>query len=182
MPILIHHAGKDASKGARGWSGLKAAADVQIEVIRRDNGTREIRIEKLKDGEDGARFGFELEVVDLGVDDDGDPVSSCVVRQTDAVPPQSRGSQVGPKGGNQRKVFDCAKEAGAGLPQGALTVEVIDRAVRSIPYDPAGSGDGTSKRDQRRGHVTRALHSLCDRGLLVTKDERIYLASTFWGA
>ncbi|MCZ8170585.1 MAG: AAA family ATPase, partial [Brevundimonas sp.] len=152
MPILVHHAGKDASKGARGWSGLKAAADVQIEVIRRDNGIREIHVEKLKDGEDGARFGFELEVVDLGVDEDGDPVSSCVIRHTDATPIQSRGSQVGPRGGNQQKVFDCAKEAGAELPQGALMEEVIDLAIRSIPYDPASSGEGKPKRDQRRGH------------------------------
>lgn len=182
MPILIHHAGKDASKGARGWSGLKAAADVQIEVIRREKDAREIYVEKLKDGEDGARFGFELEVVDLGVDEDGDPVSSCVIRHTDAAPIQNRGSQVGPRGNNQRKVFDCAKEAGAALPDGALTVEVIDRAIRSIPYDPANSSDAKPKRDQRRSHVERALRGLCDRGLLVTKDERIYLADTFWDA
>jgi RecA/RadA recombinase len=30
MVVLIHHSGKDASRGARGWSGLKAAADVEI--------------------------------------------------------------------------------------------------------------------------------------------------------
>ncbi len=182
MPILVHHAGKDASKGARGWSGLKAAADVQIEVIRRESGAREIHVEKLKDGQDGARFGFELEVVDLGADEDGDPVSSCVIRHTDAAPIQSRSNQVGPRGDNQRRVFDCAKEAGAGLPHGALTVEVIDRAIGSIPYDPASSDEGKPKRDQRRGHVIRALRCLCDRGLLVTQDDRIYLASTFLGA
>lgn len=179
MPILVHHAGKDASKGARGWSGLKAAADVQIEISRKENGSGEIHIEKLKDGQDGARFGFELEVVDLGVDDDGDPVTSCVVRHTDALPRQNRHSQVGPRGDIQRKVFACAKEAGAETPDGAYTVEVIDRAIHSIPYDPAGSDDGKSKRNQRRSHVTRALHSLCDRGLLVTQDERIYLTSAF---
>ena len=179
MPILVHHAGKDPSRGARGWSGLKAAADVQIEVIRQEGGARVIHVEKLKDGEDGVRFGFELDVVDLGADEDGDPVSSCVVRHTDAAPPRSRGSQLGPRGDNQRKVFDCAKDAGAALPDGALTVEVIDLAIRSIPYDPASSGENKPKRDQRRGHVIRALRSLCDRGLLVTKDDRIYLANTF---
>ncbi|NDH55062.1 MAG: hypothetical protein EBY24_24515, partial [Betaproteobacteria bacterium] len=37
MVILIHHSGKDASKGARGWSGLRAASDFEIEVIRADD-------------------------------------------------------------------------------------------------------------------------------------------------
>ena len=69
MVVLVHHAGKDASKGSRGWSGLKAAADFQLEVLRHENGVREIHIEKLKDGEDGKRFGFELKTVEMGFDD-----------------------------------------------------------------------------------------------------------------
>ena len=32
--VLIHHAGKDSTKGARGWSGLRAAADTEIEIVR----------------------------------------------------------------------------------------------------------------------------------------------------
>lgn len=118
MPILVHHAGKDASKGARGWSGLKAAADVQIEVIRRESGSREIHVEKLKDGKDGARFGFELDVVDLGVDEDGDPVSSCVVRHTNAAPPKSRGSQVGPRGTTNGKSLIAPKRPEQGFLKG----------------------------------------------------------------
>jgi hypothetical protein len=34
MVLLVHHAGKDLSKGARGWSGLRAAADVEILVAK----------------------------------------------------------------------------------------------------------------------------------------------------
>lgn len=79
MILLIHHAGKDASKGARGWSGLKGALDVEIEVSRdEETNAREIRLTKMKDEEDGLRFGFSLEIVTVGMDSDGDEMRSCV--------------------------------------------------------------------------------------------------------
>jgi hypothetical protein len=31
--LLVHHSGKDAAKGARGWSGIRAAADTEIEIV-----------------------------------------------------------------------------------------------------------------------------------------------------
>ncbi|HCE07015.1 MAG TPA: hypothetical protein DEQ40_00125, partial [Oxalobacteraceae bacterium] len=56
--ILVHHSGKDASKGARGWSGLRAAADAEIEIVRIGD-DRAATISKMKDGEDGLEFGFK---------------------------------------------------------------------------------------------------------------------------
>lgn len=77
--ILVHHSGKDASKGARGHSSLRGADDFEIEVTR--NGEeREMRISKQKDGRDGDKFGFKLVTVSTGiVDEDGDQETSCVV-------------------------------------------------------------------------------------------------------
>jgi RecA-family ATPase len=37
LVLLVHHSGKDSSRGARGWSGLRAAADVELEVVRADD-------------------------------------------------------------------------------------------------------------------------------------------------
>ena len=45
MVLLIHHSGKDASKGARGWSGLRAAADVEL-CVTRDGEYRELSVSK----------------------------------------------------------------------------------------------------------------------------------------
>ena len=78
MVLLVHHSGKDAAKGARGWSGLRAAADVELEVTRNDE-VRSIKVTKLKDGRDGAEHSFKLVDVVLGLDDDDDPITSCVV-------------------------------------------------------------------------------------------------------
>jgi KaiC/GvpD/RAD55 family RecA-like ATPase len=76
--LFIHHTGKDASKGMRGHSSLHAAVDCAIEV-KRTGDNHEWILAKSKDGEDGASHSFKLEVVSLGVDADGDAITSCVV-------------------------------------------------------------------------------------------------------
>lgn len=104
LVILVHHSGKDASKGLRGHSSLHAALDAAIEVSR--NGDERIwRITKSKDGLDSIERQFRLEVVEVGIDEDGDSINSCVV-----VPSKSAFESVAfarvPKGGNQRIVYN----------------------------------------------------------------------------
>ena len=82
MILLVHHAGKDITRGARGWSGLKAAMDVEIEVTRNKLTGRAINLGKMKDGDDSKAMGFKLNVVQIGVDEDGDPITSCVVEHS----------------------------------------------------------------------------------------------------
>jgi hypothetical protein len=76
--VLVHHTGKDASRGLRGHSSLLAALDTAIEV-QRNKAARGWQLVKSKEGEDGREHGFQLERVTLGVDDDGEPITSCVV-------------------------------------------------------------------------------------------------------
>ncbi len=77
LVVLIHHTGKDSSKGARGHSSFMAALDSAIEVKKLVTG-REWLISKSKDGEDGVIHTFRLETVNLGNDPDGEPITSCV--------------------------------------------------------------------------------------------------------
>jgi hypothetical protein len=84
LVLLVHHTGKDASKGLRGHSSLLAALDAAIEV-RRDGDARSFSLTKAKDGQDGLQHHFTLDVVNLGIDDDGDPITSCRVRPVDRV-------------------------------------------------------------------------------------------------
>lgn len=78
LVLLVHHSGKDSSKGMRGHSSLHAALDAAIEV-RRSGDDREWSVAKAKDGEDGKSHLFRLKVVDMGIDEDGDPITSCVI-------------------------------------------------------------------------------------------------------
>lgn len=80
LVVLVHHTGKDASRGLRGHTSLPAALDVSIEVSRIGN-RRIFNIAKLKDGDDSIGSEFELQIVDLGLDPDGYPLTSCVVKQ-----------------------------------------------------------------------------------------------------
>lgn len=101
--VLVHHSGKDQAKGMRGHSSLHAALDAAIEVARADD-RREWVVAKSKDGHDGQAHGFRLEVVELGEDEDGEAITSCVVHPDDA-PAVHRPRP--PKGGNQRIVYDA---------------------------------------------------------------------------
>jgi Na+-transporting NADH:ubiquinone oxidoreductase subunit NqrB len=80
LVVLIHHTGKDASKGARGHSSFTAALDGAIEVERSING-RAWSVAKAKDGEDGNKKPFKLNTHILGKDGDGDAITSCAVEQ-----------------------------------------------------------------------------------------------------
>ena len=76
---LISHRGKVASKGMRGWSGQKAAFDVEVEITREGDEQRVATVTKMKGGAAGAQFPFKLKFVPLGKDAKGEEYGSCVV-------------------------------------------------------------------------------------------------------
>lgn len=79
---VVHHCGKEHSKGARGHSLLRCAVDSEIEITRDDaTGISIARITKQRDGLSGETVTFRLDQVELGSDEDGDPVTSCVLRE-----------------------------------------------------------------------------------------------------
>lgn len=149
--LLVHHSGKDQARGARGWSGLKAAADAEIEVLRTPGG-RFMRTSKQKDGEDGLEWGFDLKVVSLGFDADGDEITSCVAVEA-AVPVVRR---IGPQrklGKWEQHVVDAIAEIAGAQTTGIEVAAVLDLAVEREPRPEGG-------RDTRRQHATRALNKL----------------------
>ena len=80
--MLIAHSGKDTSKGLRGASSIRAAIDTEIELsFDEDTRIRTAIATKQRDMETGEMLNFILEVVHLGEDEDGDPVTTCVIRE-----------------------------------------------------------------------------------------------------
>lgn len=78
--LVIHHTGKDASKGSRGHSSLLGAVDTEIEIV-----DRMIRTTKQRDHEPlDPEIRFSLQTVDLGFDRRGRTMTSCVVRYPSA--------------------------------------------------------------------------------------------------
>ena len=67
--LVVHHAGKDATKGLRGHSSLLGAVDTELEIIRIEGAQPPkgiLHISKQKDGEDGQRIGFKMVEVTTG--------------------------------------------------------------------------------------------------------------------
>lgn len=85
MVVLVHHTGKDATRGARGWSGWLPAADCVIEVEDTD-GRKTATVVKQKDGEKGQAYGFALPTIPIGVDGDNEEIDSCYVEADDTPP------------------------------------------------------------------------------------------------
>jgi hypothetical protein len=85
--IIIHHCGIDGNR-PRGHTSLTAAADAQI-AVKRDAQDRIIaEIEWMKDGAEGDLIASRIEVIDVGQDDDGEPITSCVIAPADGPPPE----------------------------------------------------------------------------------------------
>jgi hypothetical protein len=113
MVLLVHHSGKDASKGARGWSGLRAAAEAEIEVVRNKE-QRAAVITKLKDDKDNGEYGFRLNTVVLGIDADGDEITSCVLEHTSTGAPVKARPKY--KGELRDTMLNCYADLFAGEP------------------------------------------------------------------
>lgn len=77
LVLLVHHTGKDTTKGLRGHSSLYAALDGAIEVIKTDT-RRAWSVAKSKDDVTGDAHPFKLEIVPVGTDDEGEEITSCV--------------------------------------------------------------------------------------------------------
>jgi hypothetical protein len=72
---VVHHSGKDEAKGLRGHTSLIGALDFAAEAKRELGLPGILQVTKLRDGQDGAEYGFAVASVDLGADADGDRVT-----------------------------------------------------------------------------------------------------------
>ena len=159
LVVLIHHTGKDASRGARGHSSLYAALDAALEVKRTQGGLEWLSA-KVKDGASGNATSFRLERVVLGQDEDGDEISSCV-----AVGDLFRKAPLTqPTGKNQKAVLDALLlKFGAGAT--VASDEALDIAKASLT-------DQTTNTAQR---AKEALKGLLEIGRLVLTGDKYAL-------
>lgn len=157
MVLLIHHTGKDASKGARGWSGLKGAVDVELMVVDA-SGRRSVSVTKNKDGPAGMEYQFRLGNVMLGFDEDGEEEASCVVEHVGE--PVQRTTAATPKGAVERLVLSTLEDL-SGVGNAFVEHGQLKEATRAqIPHDPAAG------RDRRGERIERAIESLIANGFL----------------
>lgn len=167
MVLLVHHSGKDASRGARGHSSIWYNSDLVLEVNRAQD-LRSVTVMKVKDGQDGEEFGFKLNTVVLGQDEDGDDITSCTVDYTD-----SKGVKGRRKGGlhkNEKAVLLVLNNLCSFDPSAKVAIsELISVAVSDMPMTE------NAKKDNRARDVKRCIQSLSDKNMLIQEGEYVRL-------
>jgi hypothetical protein len=130
---------------------------------------------KTKEGSMGEPVHFQSREVTLGLDDDGDPITSLVIDQAtlSATPPRANV----PSGGNQRIVWDVLGElfrqtatlgkAGAPLSRPCVTIAAAIESCR-------GRLAVESKRHRER--TMTAINGLVSRGCLAMKEDWLWCA------
>jgi hypothetical protein len=158
--VIVHHCGVDGTR-PRGHTSLTAAADAQIAVSRDAAKNVVVRVESMKDGEEGDEIVSRLQPVTVGEDEDGDAVTSCIVVPVEGAPASDRARPAIPR--NWQTMLSILQEAG---PAGLTTDDWNDRA-REI-------GLGSSRRsdlyDFRRGLQQRGLVVQGAAGWLASRD------------
>lgn len=149
--LLIHHSGKDASKGARGSSALLGAVDTEIEV---DGGR--LRSTKQRDMELGQALGFKLQPVAVGEDGDGDPLQACVVL------PDAAGSRPPAWKPSGKAAIAWAALCDLSGPENAL----VDRGALLAAFRARAYPTGTAAESTSRSALDRALGALLERGMI----------------
>lgn len=155
MMLLVHHAGKDSSKGARGWSGNHAAADAVLEVTRNGN-QRALRTAKQKDGDDGAAWGFSLETVVVGMDQDGDVIDSCIAVEA-AVGPKTDGKKEKPVSFGEWEELILETYAELALSGEGVMLTDLTTGAAAKREKPVSS-------KVRKASALRAVKNLCEAG------------------
>ena len=173
LVCLVHHTGKDTTKGLRGHSSLYAALDGAIEVTATD--TRKAwSVAKSKDDVTGDAHPFKLDIVPAGTDEEGDEITSCVIVPDDSAEaikqakrPTLRSNQ---KIANEaigealRKSPHTGKE---GAPTGRPCIQYSDAVAIVAERIPADAKHKTTR-------AKAAITGLVERGYLAMKGDWLW--------
>lgn len=133
--LWIHHSGKDEAKGARGWSGIRAHIDTEIEIRDGDeNGIHSAEITKQRDlNGKGWRIGFRLGVHVLGKNRWGGDRTTCVLHEEIEAPPKSAGKK-GRTNQAEPAVLLFLEQRGAGARASEIISALEGKVSRSQIY------------------------------------------------
>lgn len=148
--MVIHHRPKDSTNETpRGHGSLWGACDTII-LVEDKGGPKQAKVTKQKDAEPAPPVVFDLKVIELGQDEKGRPVTSCVVVQNDMkIGADNRADRLSD---GQRIAFEMlcqalaetGSERGHGIPEKALTFGFETRVCRVSEW---ASRTGTALHD-----------------------------------
>lgn len=175
--LVIHHSGKNQNAGMRGSSALLGAAD-QVLEIREEQHERVLRVFKARDANKDIEVAFDLQVIDVGTDEDGDPITSCVVVPSMTHGAPKRTPPPKPGGSNQKLVFKALLDGLATHGRPGVAPAPSDRP--SISMDELVElASGVLSCEPRRApeRIRTAISGMAASGAICLREQRIWLPS-----
>jgi hypothetical protein len=178
--IVVHHAGKEAERGARGSIALPAAADVMW-YVERGEASNQATIVAMKDGEDGISWRFRLLPFE-GAQQSA--ANSCVVEiLTEPEPAQQPAAKRSKKlNDGQRMLLDILRseitEAGTQV-KGDFSVphnvSAILRSTLKKYLKLRGYWDDDLPDNRNRSNLSRDLKALATKKIIGLTSEYVWL-------
>ena len=179
--IIIHHCGVEGAR-PRGHTSLTGATDAQLAVKRDGAGNIVTRVEFMKDGPEGDEIVSALEQVTVGTDDDGDAMTSCIIRAVEQGDRPEATKKPRKLSDRQKLALDALSEvvldtgkvppASLGLPQGIKTAEIDDWHAEMTKRGVIDRGASNPRADFKR-----LKEGLAARNLIGIRDNIVWSAS-----
>ncbi|OYD32523.1 helicase RepA family protein [Escherichia coli] len=134
--LVVHHSGKDETKGARGSSAFRASLDAEYRIRREDAGSEALVISctKMKDAEELKEAAYDLRVVELFTDADGELITSLVVVDKPRPPVElERIEEAGNKTENHAALWQCIRTRTAHGE--ACTIALLRDDMKKLGYE-----------------------------------------------
>lgn len=145
--LIVHHTGNDAEKigRSRGSSALKAACDFEIQCLKGI-----LTFTKLKDGEAPPPIEFKLIPVEIGQDEDGEPITSCIVQYGE----RSAKNKEASLNAGERELLELVKSYPG----------ILSGDLRTALFDKRKQRDPDAKYDTIKKAFSRSLDGLIEKG------------------
>jgi hypothetical protein len=180
--VIIHHCGTNENR-PRGHTSLTGAVEAQIGVRRDADGRIVADVEYMKDGPEEERVVSRLEVIDVGLDEDGEAITSCFIVPADEGDegPAKHKAKTRKMPHAQARALTLLREAinTAGekpppnnhIPPGKACVN--EQMWRQYCYR---GGISTGEQEAKRKAYTHAAEALIAQGHVGSWDEWVWLA------
>ena len=170
---LVHHTGKDESKGMRGHTSVHASMDTILYVQKKDSGKR-WTLEKIKEGEDGITYGYFTDVVETIEDSKGNMQTTLVVRPSVRLEKQEKRINFR---GNQKVIWNYVKDYLYPLESKRADVDSLLNAI----YE-RWSEHPTDKRkhDARKVITTLKNYGILETGTFIDPDTKHKEIDQIW--
>ncbi|HAV8660533.1 TPA: AAA family ATPase [Escherichia coli] len=134
--LVVHHSGKDETKGARGSSAFRAALDAEYRISRENSDVTALvaACTKMKDAEEPKESAYDLKSVEVFTDTDGEEIVSMVVIDVPRAPAElERIEEAGNKTENHAALWQCIRTRTAhGEP---CTIALLRDDMKKLGYE-----------------------------------------------